>query len=62
MFYRLYTLGLNPNLSVFHRPSTYPVARGTPMLSSLVEWDHSTEWSVADFSGRVRLFSFKNAL
>uniref|UniRef100_T1H8C9 Fatty acid synthase n=1 Tax=Rhodnius prolixus TaxID=13249 RepID=T1H8C9_RHOPR len=49
---KLYTLGLNPNLSVFHRPSTYPVARGTPMLSSLVEWDHSTEWSVADFSGR----------
>uniref|UniRef100_A0A224X4N0 Fatty acid synthase n=1 Tax=Panstrongylus lignarius TaxID=156445 RepID=A0A224X4N0_9HEMI len=49
---KLYTLGLNPNLSVFHRPSTYPVGRGTPMLSSLVEWDHSIEWSVADFSGR----------
>ncbi|KAK9502678.1 hypothetical protein O3M35_011399 [Rhynocoris fuscipes] len=49
---KLYLAGLNPNLSVFHRPTTYPVGRGTPMIGPLVEWDHSTEWSVADFSGK----------
>lgn len=38
----------------------YPVARGTPMLASMVKWDHSMEWSVADFGGKVSLF--KNIL
>lgn len=23
------------------------------MIQSLIKWDHSTEWSVADFSGKV---------
>jgi fatty acid synthase len=31
----------------------YPVARGTPMLASMVKWDHSMEWSVASFSEKV---------
>lgn len=26
------------------------------MIQSMVKWDHSTEWSVADFSGKVNLF------
>jgi len=32
---------------------SYPVGRGTPMIQSLVEWDHSTQWTVADFVQKV---------
>lgn len=37
---------------------SYPVARGTPMIQSLIEWDHSIEWAVADFSKKVDLNIF----
>lgn len=26
------------------------------MINSMIEWDHSTEWSVADFSGKGSSF------
>lgn len=29
-----------------YRGVTYPVSRGTKMLSSLVKWDHSVSWLV----------------
>lgn len=32
---------------------SYPVPRGTPMIQSLVEWDHSTKWTVAEFLQKV---------
>lgn len=32
----------------------WPVSRGTPGLASRVRWDHSSEWSVADFSAAQR--------
>lgn len=35
-------------------PVQWPVSRGTPGLASHVLWDHSTEWSVADFSSAQR--------
>lgn len=28
---------------------TYPVSRGTKMLASLIKWDHSQDWFVAEF-------------
>ncbi|KAF6202923.1 hypothetical protein GE061_003330 [Apolygus lucorum] len=49
---KIYLAGQLPNLSVFHKPTSFPVARNTPMIGSLVEWDHSTEWTVADFGGK----------
>ena len=27
-------------------PISYPVPRGTPMISPLVQWDHSQQWNV----------------
>ena len=27
-------------------PVSFPVSRGTPMISPLVAWDHSTSWAV----------------
>ncbi|KAL1129219.1 hypothetical protein AAG570_013748 [Ranatra chinensis] len=49
---KMYNAGLNPKLSELYQSVSYPVARGTPMIAPLVQWDHSMEWSVADFSGK----------
>lgn len=46
---KLYNAGLHPKLARLHQKVNYPVARGTPMLASMVKWDHSMEWSVANF-------------
>ncbi len=39
---------MNFNPLHLYDPVTFPVARGTPMLSSLVQWDHSHSWSTPD--------------
>jgi fatty acid synthase len=31
-------------------PVSFPVVRGTRMLSPLVRWDHSTAWAVPKYS------------
>ncbi|XP_076288350.1 fatty acid synthase 1 [Lasioglossum baleicum] len=46
---KLYMAGAQPKISKLYPPISYPVGRGTPMIGSLVKWDHSTEWMVADF-------------
>ncbi|KAF7386952.1 hypothetical protein HZH66_011404 [Vespula vulgaris] len=47
---KLYATGAQPKISKLYPLINYPVGRGTPMLNSLVKWDHSTLWSVANFS------------
>lgn len=47
---KLYMAGAQPKISKLYPPISYPVGRGTPMISSMVKWDHSTEWMVADFA------------
>ncbi|XP_044766742.1 fatty acid synthase-like [Coccinella septempunctata] len=49
---KIYAAGAQPNFSEVYQSPSFPVGRGTPMLSSHVKWDHSTEWAVANFSGR----------
>ncbi|EDW12340.1 fatty acid synthase [Drosophila mojavensis] len=39
-------LGMSPSKAV-----SYPVSRGTPMLSSLIGWDHTQKWSYPKFQG-----------
>lgn len=46
---RLYNAGLQPKVQELYPPITYPVSRGTPNISSLLEWDHSAEWDTADY-------------
>jgi hypothetical protein len=55
---RLYNAGLQPKLARLHQKVNYPVARGTPMLASMVKWDHSMEWSVASFSEKVSTYMY----
>lgn len=41
---KLYNVGLHPQISNLYPKAQYPVGRGTPSISSLVKWDHSTDW------------------
>ncbi|XP_057332495.1 fatty acid synthase [Microplitis mediator] len=50
---KLYNSGAQPDLSKLYPPVSFPVGRGTPMINSIIGWDHSVQWDVADFSGKV---------
>lgn len=46
--------GLNLDPMKLHPPVSFPVSRGTPMISPLVQWDHTSSWNVPrneDFVG-----------
>ncbi|CAH0546412.1 unnamed protein product [Brassicogethes aeneus] len=49
---KFYNAGGQPKLGNMYNSVNFPVGKGTPMLASMIEWDHSTEWSVANFSGK----------
>lgn len=45
----LYLAGVQADISKLYPPISFPVGRGTPMIGSLVKWDHSDTWSVPSF-------------
>ena len=47
---KLYAAGAQPLVTKLHRPISYPVGRGTPMLNSKVVWDHSQKWILPNVS------------
>lgn len=47
---KLYMAGAQPDISKLYPPMSFPVGRGTPMIGSLVRWDHSFAWDVAVFN------------
>ncbi|KAK9880938.1 hypothetical protein WA026_013269 [Henosepilachna vigintioctopunctata] len=49
---KIYSAGGQPQISELYQSVSFPVGRGTPMLSSHIKWDHTTEWTVANFSGK----------
>ncbi|CAG9818816.1 unnamed protein product [Phaedon cochleariae] len=49
---KIFGAGAQPRLGNLYHPVTFPVGRGTPMINSMIEWDHSIQWSVANFSGK----------
>ena len=42
----MYQAGFNLDLATLYGPVSYPVPRGTPSISSLVQWDHSVSHDV----------------
>ncbi|XP_023934577.2 fatty acid synthase [Bicyclus anynana] len=46
---RLFAAGAQPRPGALYPPVRFPVSRGTPALASRVRWDHSVEWSVAQY-------------
>ncbi|XP_030383313.1 fatty acid synthase [Scaptodrosophila lebanonensis] len=48
---KLYAAGAQPQVLNLERPISYPVSRGTPMLNSIIGWDHTQKWSYPKFKG-----------
>ncbi|KAJ9597742.1 hypothetical protein L9F63_011350 [Diploptera punctata] len=46
---KLYNAGVQMNLSNLYPKVSFPVPRGTQMINSMVQWDHSEEWMVPNF-------------
>lgn len=51
---RLHGAGAQPQVARLYPAVRWPVSRGTPSLASSVRWDHSIEWSVAEYGGAAR--------
>lgn len=49
----MYNAGVQPKIKNLYPAVSYPVAKGTPMIQSLIEWDHSVEWFVSNFVLKV---------
>lgn len=49
---RIFNAGVQPKVAKLYQPITYPVSRGTPMINSMIQWDHSMEWAVANFGNK----------
>lgn len=46
---KLYAAGAQPDIAKLYPPVSFPVGRGTPMINSLVKWDHSLTWAVGSY-------------
>ncbi|XP_031347934.1 fatty acid synthase-like [Photinus pyralis] len=47
---KIFNAGAQPQIARMYPPVQYPVGRGTTMINSLVEWDHSEKWTVVNFA------------
>lgn len=54
---KLYEAGLNPHLANVYPTVEFPVSQGTPMLSHLVEWEHSEDWYVTSYRAQEKMKS-----
>lgn len=43
---KIYEVGVNLYAHKLYPTVTFPVPRGTPMISPLVRWDHNQSWPV----------------
>ncbi|KMQ91967.1 fatty acid synthase [Lasius niger] len=51
---KMYMAGAQPDISKLYPPISFPVGRGTPMIGSLIKWDHSAMWEVPDFKQKPK--------
>ncbi|GAB0094756.1 Fatty acid synthase [Sergentomyia squamirostris] len=54
---KIYMNGVDLPIERMYPPIEYPVARGTPMISPLIKWDHSEDWYVTKFKSEKILKS-----
>ncbi|KAJ8719814.1 hypothetical protein PYW08_011989 [Mythimna loreyi] len=52
---KFYLAGLTPKVMALYPRIEYPVSTETPLLSHLVEWEHTEQWRVAKFNARERI-------
>ncbi|XP_044017897.1 fatty acid synthase-like isoform X2 [Aphidius gifuensis] len=46
---KLYNTGHQPQIAKLYPEVSFPVSRGTPMISPLIRWDHIDDWFVTKF-------------
>jgi hypothetical protein len=51
---RMYNAGVQMNLASLYPRVVFPVPRGTHMISPLIQWDHSAEWTVPKLGFKTR--------
>lgn len=49
MFYRIYNQGFDIPIDRLYPAVEFPVSAGTPMISHLIKWDHTTDYLVLNF-------------
>ncbi|CAH2232242.1 jg2964 [Pararge aegeria aegeria] len=54
---KLYEAGLNPHMANIYPHVQFPVSQGTPMISHLVEWEHSEDWYVTSYKAQEKMKS-----
>ncbi|CAH0686078.1 unnamed protein product [Spodoptera exigua] len=54
-FGKLYLAGLTPKVKALYPRVEFPVSTETPMLSHLVEWEHSEKWPQAKYNAKDRI-------
>ncbi|KAK5642459.1 hypothetical protein RI129_008626 [Pyrocoelia pectoralis] len=47
---KIFNAGAQPKIASIYQQIQYPVGRGTSMINSLIEWDHSEEWTVVNYA------------
>uniref|UniRef100_A0A2A4JTZ4 Ketosynthase family 3 (KS3) domain-containing protein n=1 Tax=Heliothis virescens TaxID=7102 RepID=A0A2A4JTZ4_HELVI len=52
---KMYLAGLTPKVKSLYPKVEYPVSTETPLLSHLVEWEHSEEWLKTRYSTKTRV-------
>ncbi|KAJ0175955.1 hypothetical protein K1T71_008129 [Dendrolimus kikuchii] len=56
---KLYEAGHNPQVGVLYPKIEYPVSTETPLLSHLVEWEHSEDWPQATYNSKDRVVAIE---
>ncbi|XP_025264308.1 fatty acid synthase-like [Camponotus floridanus] len=51
---KMYIGGAQPDIAKLYPSVSFPVSRGTPMIGSLVKWDHSATWQIPDFKHKSK--------
>ncbi|CAL1290423.1 unnamed protein product [Larinioides sclopetarius] len=54
---QMYNEGVNPKIERLYPPVKFPVARGTPMISNLIHWNHSETFNVPKYIPKSSVFS-----
>ncbi|XP_014204160.1 fatty acid synthase-like [Copidosoma floridanum] len=49
---KMYNCGLQPQLANLYPAVAYPVSRSTPMISPLIQWEHSEDWYVTNYKSQ----------
>lgn len=54
---KMFNVGMHPLLAKFYPDISFPVSRGTPMISPHVRWEHSDDWYVTSYRMQEKIVS-----